>query len=245
MQPSTNPRLISTLCVTLMALCSAAAKAQTLLDHNRAMSGNATPGDTPGYPITLSQPGHYVLKSNLNVPDGLSGILIQTEDVTLDLNGFTIKAGRSCSFNNSNYVVSCSAAGGLYGIDSSASPNTTVRNGSIRGFSAGIFLGGGLIEGLAVRHNLTGIMATNDFATRITGVLAEMNSKAGIYVDDLGLVDNVVAVRNTIGIDSYSGSLSTVRDSLATKNSIGIRAGTLRSNRAALNKSDLVDTSSY
>ncbi|WP_349740957.1 hypothetical protein [Roseateles cavernae] len=240
-----NTRSVSTLCVTLLALCGTAAQAQTLLDHNRAMSGNATPGDAPGYPITLSQPGHYVLKSNLNVPDGLSGILIQTEGVTLDLNGFTIKGSRSCSFNNSSYIVSCSAAGGVRGVDSSSHINTTVRNGHVRGFAIGVFLSGGLVEGLTVNHNLTGILATNNFATRITGVLAEMNATAGIAIDYLGLVDNVVTVRNTTGIDGSTGVMAAVRDSLVTHNNVGIRGGVMRATRVNLNTTDTVGTAAY
>lgn len=240
MQTLQNARFVSTLCVTLLALCGAAAQAQTLLDHNRAMSGNATPGDAPGYPITLSQPGHYVLKSNLSVPDGLSGIVIQTEGVTLDLNGFTIKGSRSCSFNGSNFTVGCSTAGGLYGITSNYS--SIVRNGFISGFHYGVYMSGGLAEALTVRHNNIGILSTNNSATRITGVLAELSSVAGIFVDVSALVDNVVASLNTIGIDATN---ATIRDSAVTYNNIGIRSGATRATRIAYNKSDVVGTSAY
>ena len=32
-----------------------------LIDQNHALAGNITPGDGPGFPVTLSQPGSYRL----------------------------------------------------------------------------------------------------------------------------------------------------------------------------------------
>ena len=45
-----------------------------------------------GFPVTISQPGSYVLTSDLVVPDAnTTGVSIQTADVTLDMNGFSIR----------------------------------------------------------------------------------------------------------------------------------------------------------
>src|SRR5688572_25403327 len=69
-----------------------------LIDQNRALAGNVTPGDTPGFPVTISLPGSYRLSSNLTVSNmTTSAVLITTNDVTLDLNGFTIKGPNVCS----------------------------------------------------------------------------------------------------------------------------------------------------
>ncbi len=38
-----------------------------LIDQSKAMAGNITPGDAPGFPVTISQPGSYRLSSNLDV----------------------------------------------------------------------------------------------------------------------------------------------------------------------------------
>jgi hypothetical protein len=35
-----------------------------LIDQNKALAGNVTPGDTPGFPVIISQPGSYRLDSN-------------------------------------------------------------------------------------------------------------------------------------------------------------------------------------
>ena len=37
----------------------------TLIDQNKALAGSVTPGDTPGFPVTISQPGSYRLSGNL------------------------------------------------------------------------------------------------------------------------------------------------------------------------------------
>ena len=51
------------------------------------MAGNVTPGDTPGFPVTISKAGSYRLSGNLTVPNkDTTAILIVADDVTLDLN---------------------------------------------------------------------------------------------------------------------------------------------------------------
>jgi len=39
------------------------------INQVRALAGNTTPGDAPGFPVTISQPGSYRLTGNLTVPD--------------------------------------------------------------------------------------------------------------------------------------------------------------------------------
>lgn len=76
-----------------------------------------------GFPYAISQPGSYKLSGNLVVPTGQNGILFQSSNVTLDLNGFSIKT-------TPNYESFAFVAGG---------PNRsisaiTIRNGMIQGF---------------------------------------------------------------------------------------------------------------
>lgn len=63
-----------------------------LIDQNRALAGNVTPGDRPGYPVTISQPGSYRLASNLTPPLYLSALEVTAPNVTIDLNGFSLVA---------------------------------------------------------------------------------------------------------------------------------------------------------
>src|ERR1700704_150875 len=83
-----------TVCVCILAAISSslyAVDGVVLIDQNRALAGNVTPGDAPGFPVTISQPGSYRLSGNLTVPDiNTTAIEITAENVTLDLNGFSI-----------------------------------------------------------------------------------------------------------------------------------------------------------
>lgn len=230
----------------LLAL-TGSASAQATIDHKKALAGNVTPGDTAGYPITLSVPGHYKLMSNLMVPNGMTGVKIMADGVTLDLNGFAVISGRNCTANYATYVTTCSADGGQIGIDGSTNSNHifTVRNGMVSGFHKGVVIDGGLVQNVIVRNNQVGVQVHNTRPVRVTGVLAEHNGEAGIDLLNGGsIVDSSVASMNTIGI-RVDGGLGTVRDSLVTYNRTGIVGGALQSTRAFANVTNTVGTTAY
>src|SRR4051794_34078108 len=67
-----------------------------LIDQQHAQVSGIGPGDGSGFPVTISQPGSYKLTSNLTVASPTSnGIVIQADNVTLDLNGFSISGPRA------------------------------------------------------------------------------------------------------------------------------------------------------
>jgi hypothetical protein len=68
-----------------------------LISQNSALLGNVTPADAPGFPVTISMPGSYVLSSNLTVDAFTTAIEIAASHVTLDLNGFAILGPVDCS----------------------------------------------------------------------------------------------------------------------------------------------------
>src|SRR5580704_7633428 len=71
-----------------------------LIDQNHALAGNITPGDAPGFPVTISQSGSYRLAGNLIVPDvNTSAIVVTAENVSLDLNGFSIIGPNACALD--------------------------------------------------------------------------------------------------------------------------------------------------
>jgi len=162
---------IATLASTLLAVDGV-----LLIDQNRALAGNVTPGDTPGFPITISQPGSYRLSSNLVVPNALtSAIRLQASHVTIDLNGFAILGAVDCS---GGFLPSCAGAPapGPSGAPPSAGDgievpegtyvfNVTIRNGTIQGMGrSGIRLFGdsNLVEYVHTRSNgQTGILITH------------------------------------------------------------------------------------
>ena len=60
----------------LVAFIASPALAQVVITQAKALAGNVTPGDAAGFPVTLSQPGAYILGSNLTVTGGKHGIQV-------------------------------------------------------------------------------------------------------------------------------------------------------------------------
>ena len=101
-----------------------------MITHAKAGAGGVTPGDTAGFPVTLSLKGSYLLQSNLNPPAGKDGIQIKSHDVTIDFNGFAMDGVHQ-------------ARTGIRGNGAAADRfNTvTIRNGIIIGFKEREYLG--------------------------------------------------------------------------------------------------------
>ncbi len=92
-----------------------------------------------GFPFKITQPGSYRLSGNLIVPDAdTTAISVVADNVTIDLNGFSIMGPTNCS----GPPINCSPTGEGNGI-SGFSLRTNVRNGTICGMgSSGIsFIG--------------------------------------------------------------------------------------------------------
>ncbi|MCC6230859.1 MAG: hypothetical protein IT432_16735 [Phycisphaerales bacterium] len=97
-------------------------KTLTEVEPRIAINATNTPGDA-GNSFRITQPGSYYLTGDLAGSASKNGILIAASDVTIDLNGFTLRG--------------VSGSWGAVHIDTTRS-NITVRNGSIAnwGFSA-------------------------------------------------------------------------------------------------------------
>ena len=102
-------------------------------------------------PFTITAPGKYCLKGNLvnttdPAPDFLAGAIeIEADDVTVDLNGFSLVNDIAGPANRMN------------GITAFHRKNVTVRNGHVEGFSTAVLLGGLLAE----RSTIENIRASN------------------------------------------------------------------------------------
>ena len=108
----------------------------TLIDQKAALSGKVTISDAAGFPVTISQSGSYRLASNLVVPDSTTtAIEVTADDVTLDLNGFSIVGPNVCLPNPTRCTFSGTGIGvmavGPPGVVSPA--NVRVSNGTVRG----------------------------------------------------------------------------------------------------------------
>jgi hypothetical protein len=194
----------------------------TLIDQNKALMGNVTLGDAPGFPVTISQPGSYRLSGNLTVPDAnTSAIQINTGNVTIDLNGFALIGPVVCSSGQSGGVApgltgswgaSCSAVGSGRGITNAGSdaPRIAVRNGAVSGMgSHGINLSniGHAIEGVRVSSN--GGDGINVESAVVSHNNVVQNGQRGIAVLGAASVSyNVVLNNGTDGIHAGGGAVS-------------------------------------
>ncbi len=117
-----------------LALAAVSAQAQVInINQAKAMAGGVTPGDEPGFPVTISQPGSYKLTGSLGVAGNMQAILIEAPNVTLDLNGFTV-SGPRCGPQRCSIGV-----GGSPGINVKA-PGAVIGNGRVDAFnSTGIY----------------------------------------------------------------------------------------------------------
>jgi len=165
----------------------------------------AQPPAGPGaFPIVINQPGSYYLTEAIIGVSGQSGIRISTNDVTLDLNGFTLAGTVSGS--------GVEVAAGRQGV--------SVRNGAIRGWSVGIGASTASalrLADLVVAENASsGILGEDD--SLVTACVARQNGDRGIQITS-GLVSRCIANANNIGITVTDGS---IRDSSARANATGI-----------------------
>lgn len=168
------------------------ADGEVLITQAKAKAGNITPGDRPGFPVSLTRPGSYQLAGNLTVSADRNGISVTAHDVTVDLNGFRIYG--SDAANN--------------GIVADAN-STTIRNGTVALFKAnGIQLSGdyAVVEGIrAVVNGSYGINATGRSSLIRENVVA--SNFDGILANDSFIQGNVVSRNTRRGIQA---SLSTV-----------------------------------
>jgi hypothetical protein len=145
------------------------------INHARALAGGITLGDNMGYPVTISRPGSYRLTSNLSQPDANTNVInITADNVTLDLNGFTISGTNVCSVTGSfpNWGMSCPGAGTGVGVSAPGHGGVSVVNGNITGMgSACIHMAG---------MNLT----SSPQAQRVDNVHVSHCGDAGIQLND-------------------------------------------------------------
>ncbi len=137
-------------------------------------------------PYTIVVPGNYILASDLTTTTG--GITIKSDNVSIDLNGYSIQGETSPSTQ-------------YFGISSFGYNNITIQNGNIHGFQYGIYL-----------SDYVGQASSGDELTGGGHIIDSVNishsSFRGIRIEGQG---NVVT-NNTI---SYIGGADVTPDSYA------------------------------
>lgn len=219
-------------CLGSLSNSASAVDGQILITQARALAGNVTPGDTAGFPVTISRSGSYRLAGDIIVPSlGANGIEATADNVELDLNGFSIKGPNICDSNGN-----CDTGTGVGVIAG------VIKNGTVEGMgSHGVKVlradniivahngGTGALCTLcsqisAYQNGSDGINVGNILGTQTGGVLtncwAEGNGANGITNGGSGVsISNCTATRNgRFGIEVGPGS--TVSNSVANKNGV-------------------------
>ena len=189
-----------------------AADGEKLINMAKVTTGGLTPGDAAGFPVTISQPGSYKLTGNLTVPNANTNAIVITSDhVTVNLNGFAILGPTDCSGG----LTPCANAGNGKGISTTdVHFNISIRNGTVQGMGfSGIELSGdsNLVEYLHVRSNgKNGIVlfeSLDEGSSIVQYNTVQRNGNYGIYVENGMVSHNVVSV-NGSGILLYVGIAS-------------------------------------
>jgi hypothetical protein len=192
-------------------------------------------GDSPGFPVTISNAGHYVLTGSLDVSDeadaeNVSGIVVLgLIDVSIDLNGFEIRGPVSCT---GTPVSACSSTSGTGdGILAGVNSRVTIRNGAIKGMGdkgvqCAFNARGCTVEDLRLDQNGSeGILSQVDTATFLTEVTATRNGGEGISIID-GSIRDSVAYGN--GANGVSVSQATIDGVTTNENALDGIAGSGR-----------------
>lgn len=181
---------------------------KTLAEVEPRMAINATntPGNT-GAMFVISQPGSYYLTSDVTVEAGKYGVQIAADNVTVDLNGFTIRG----------------LTGSSAGVYAYARNHPKVRNGRILDVdSLGVYFvhapssnQGAVIEDVVVER------ASSNGASITGGIIRNcqfIQNGGGVWCDGFNdvLIENSVAIRN--GSAGFSIKRGTIKNCSASYN---------------------------
>ena len=165
------------------------------------------PGGSSSFGINV--PGSYYLTGNLTIGGGgANGISVMTNDVTIDLNGFSV-TGSGVSSGAGIFL-----SGGV--------ANVTIRHGTIRNWGNYGINGVGnskvRAEDLQVLNNgSTGIRV--DVNGAVVNCIAEANAGVGIQGVDNCVIKDSQSISNTGGAGILVGSSSVVTGCVASGNS--------------------------
>ncbi len=223
------------ICIMVLSGSVRAADGVVLIDQARANGGHVTPGDTPGFPVTISRPGSYQLTSNLTVARAnTTCIEITSDNVTLDLNGFTISGPTVCTAGPNNSVT-CNPSGNGIGVNAPSEGNVTVINGVVTGMG----LDGINLAGPGARVENIQAYSNGGYGIRTTsGSNNTSSNNGGVGILITTGSNNTAAGNGGDGIDS----LGTANNSVSNNNGgVGINALTANSNASFNNQGDGID----
>jgi hypothetical protein len=188
-----KPAVAVFICAALLLCAPAfAIDGQIVINQSTVMAAG-------GFPYIITQPGSYKLSGNLVVSGGTDGIDITASNVTIDLNGFTIRGPVTCIGQGNTLSCSSSVTGRIGSGIVSSGDNTTIRNGSVVGFEDGVAVEGigNLVEEIHASGNIIfGITAQYAVVRRNT---ASLNG-GGINLSFGTVIENVMVQNRSVGL---------------------------------------------
>ncbi len=198
---------IGAACALLLFAAGRAAADDGVIELNqaRALAGGVTPGDAPGFPVTLAESGSYRLTSNLTNPADVSWIELTANGVSLDLGGFALLGPTTCTGVLPPTYVTCASFGSAFGILGTTAGNR-IRNGTIDGTrGGGLLLGpGAVVEDLVVTNVIHAIRV--GFGSRVARCSVALVGGIGVQVEWGQVSDCVIRHVAGSGINDSSGS---------------------------------------
>jgi len=215
-------RLIGiSLLLTSLSISMPALAVDGVIEINQAKVaiGGITLSDLPGFPATIVTAGHYRLTSNLVINEAQRAIDIEVDNVTIDLNGFSIIGPITCQAGTNTCVPITSVRAG---IDThTGTRNITIKNGTIIGVESGISCyntEGCVVSNINVNNNRAiGIRVGPK--SRVSNCSIQINGGHGIQAFASSFIEN-----NVISFNGGSG-LTVVGDGVSAVTNTFYRNG--------------------
>jgi hypothetical protein len=177
-----------TLLLTLLAATPAAAVDGVLeINQTCAVQTGCFAGDTAEFPVDIAEAGSYLLTGNLNAPTASTTMIrINADNVTLDLNGFSIIGPVECT--GTPTVCDTPDPNNGTGIGGGAS-SVTIKNGTVRGMgSRGINFQQGedirILDMRVISNGEKGILAAA--RSLVSNCTISINGDVGLWLDGSG-----------------------------------------------------------
>jgi len=171
------------------------------INQAKVAIGGITLSDNPGFPATIVTAGHYRLTSNLVINETQRAIDIEVDNVTIDLNGFSIIGPVTCQAGATTLcTTSITPRAGVHTF--TGTHNVTILNGTITGMESGVSCSS--TEGCVVRNvnanNNSGYGIRVGTKGRVSNCSSQINGGAGISAGALAFVEN-----NIVSLNGRSG----------------------------------------
>lgn len=227
-----------------LALPAAAGDGVLEINHACATGDGCFPGDAPGYPVEIIEPGSYRLTGNLEIRDAATdGVLVKVDDVSLDLGGFEIRGVIQCTGS----PLVCIGSGPGSGVNGVSQRGVRVSNGLVVGAgSFGVLLGThALVDSVHVRSNgIDGVQVSARSLVR--NCVAFRNGRFGFTAAiGVNMTGNAASENGSHGLRCNSGCSVTGNTSVQNGgDGINVSIGSLvRGNSAFQNGEDGIESS--